>query len=190
MAAACRGRRGLASGQASARYFPRFGIGNNGSRSQSEASMIAPLALAIGATAPVLPAAADLEVSVSFARTAVANQLAATTRKSRAPATTARRGARQPDRHVLSPRRKVLLSRPPLSTSTTGSLAHWGNWARISYFTSVVSISIILVQHFADRSGSWRSPAMSIATIRPPRCGRTPSPDARTGCDRCRRFAR
>jgi hypothetical protein len=30
--------------------------------------MIAPLALAIGATAPVLPAAADLEVSATFAR--------------------------------------------------------------------------------------------------------------------------
>jgi len=37
--------------------------------------MIAPLALAIGATAPALPAAADLEVSATFARTAVAERL-------------------------------------------------------------------------------------------------------------------
>ena len=37
--------------------------------------MIEPLALAIEATAPVLPAAADLEVSATFARTAVAERL-------------------------------------------------------------------------------------------------------------------
>jgi hypothetical protein len=37
--------------------------------------MIAPLALAIGATAPVLPAGAYLEVFATFARTAVAERL-------------------------------------------------------------------------------------------------------------------
>jgi hypothetical protein len=37
MEAASRPPRGLASGQASVWYFPRFGIGNNGSRSQSDA---------------------------------------------------------------------------------------------------------------------------------------------------------
>jgi hypothetical protein len=53
-----------------ARREGRIGIGNNirCSRSQSEASMPAPLALAIEATAPALPAAGDLEASAMFAR--------------------------------------------------------------------------------------------------------------------------
>jgi hypothetical protein len=58
--------------------------------------MIAPVALAIEATAPALPAAADLEVSATFARTAVAERLPrapASARKSRAPAHHARHGA-------------------------------------------------------------------------------------------------
>jgi hypothetical protein len=74
-----------------ARREGRIGIGNRCSRSQSEAPMIAPLALAIGATAPVLPAAAHLEVSATFARTAVAERLPRAP-ESPAPLHHARRG--------------------------------------------------------------------------------------------------
>jgi hypothetical protein len=54
---------------------------------------IAPLALAIEALAPVLPLAADLEVSATFARTAVAERLPRERQKVRRPYATARRGA-------------------------------------------------------------------------------------------------